>query len=1108
MKRIRGSFQIGVLAFALSSAVWAQSTAQISGTVRDQSGAVLPGAEIKATQTATGAVRNAVSAEDGRYVLTSLPIGPYVVEVSLPGFRTYVQSGIVLQVDSNPTINAALQVGQVTEQIEVQADAALVETHSTGVGTVIDNQRVLELPLNGRNVTELIFLAGMATPGNGNNSIRNYPTVVVSVAGGLGGQMTFLLDGANHNDSHSNLNLPLPFPDALQEYKVETSALPAQYGIHGAATVNAVTKAGTNDFHGDLFEFVRNGMFNARDFFATTRDSLKRNQFGGVLGGPIKANKLFFFGGYQGTIQRSTPPQNIAFVPTPAMLAGDFTALTSPPCTSAPLTLAPSQGFVNNQISPARFNPVALNLEKLLPTTTDPCGKVTYALRANQTEHLAVGRLDYQKSQKNSMFGRFTMADLDQPTSYDGKNPLTVLNAGTHFDVYSLALGNTYLIGSSIVSSFRASMTRSYIPKVADNFTTWKALGSNVTPLAPGEAKITINGGFAIGGGSSHTTKNATGPNPFFSEDLSVLKGAHQLGFGGSYLLSSASFYTALNSPATFTFNGSVTGHGLADFLLGSASGSGGNPGLLQGNDGSWYDRYHYIGLYAQDAWKVNSRLTVNYGVRFEPYLAMHAHRGTFTHFDQTLFDQNVHSTVYPNAPAGLIVPGDPQYKVGNAPEGSKLNIFVPRIGLVWDPKGDGRMTVRAAYGMFTDRNYIQEYTGFATNPPVGNNISLTTANLTDPWATYPGGNPFPLQLGKNLMFGLFGTYLTANFNNYKPPYLNQWNLSIQRQLGNDWLVTANYVGNNIIHLLSGVQLNPAVFMGMGPCTIPGPSGPVNYTVCSTTANTNQRRVFYLRNPAQGQYYAAMSLMDNGGTESYNGLFLSVQKRLSRGFTLLTNYTWSHCISDVFDNQFLSGSVGTRSDTRRASRGNCGTSDQRHVFNLSAVAQAPKFSNHTMHMIAGDWQFSPILKIKSGQYFSVTTGVDNALTGLGSQTPNPVPGVSPYAGVKTIDHWLNRAAFASPMTGTYGAVGLNTLQGPSIFQLDMAVSRTFKVAEKKTLQLRGEAFNLPNHMVPNNPVSALNNTNFGRILSDTAVSGAIGPSIGPRIIQLALKLVF
>ena len=268
---------VGLLFSAvICTAVWAQSTAQISGTVKDQTGAVLPGVEVSVTQTGIGLKRSAVTDETGSYILTSLPIGPYRFEATLPGFRTYVQTGIVLQVNSNPVINASLEVGQVAEQVEVQADAALVETRSTGVGQVIDNVRVLELPLNGRQAVDLILLSGAAISGGAQATNRNYPTQSISVAGGLNNGLTYLLDGGTHNDPFNNLNLPLPFPDALQEFKVETSAVPAQYGQHSAGAINAVTKSGTNDFHGDLFEFVRNGILNARNAFALKRDELTR----------------------------------------------------------------------------------------------------------------------------------------------------------------------------------------------------------------------------------------------------------------------------------------------------------------------------------------------------------------------------------------------------------------------------------------------------------------------------------------------------------------------------------------------------------------------------------------------------------------------------------------------------------------------------------------------------------------------------------------------------------------------------------------------------------------------------------------------------------------
>jgi hypothetical protein len=355
------------------------------------------------------------------------------------------------------------------------------------------------------------------------------------------------------------------------------------------------------------------------------------------------------------------------------------------------------------------------------------------------------------------------------------------------------------------------------------------------------------------------------------------------------------------------------------------------------------------------------------------------------------------------------------------------------------------------------------------------------------------------------MVFPQFGTFGTHPFHT-RQTLINQWNLSVQRQLGADWLLTANYVGSSTIHLRTGNELNPAVFLGLGPCTING----VNYSTCSTTANTNQRRRLYLQNPAQGQYYGSIAVLDDGGTGNYNGLFLSAQKRISHGVTVLANHTWSHCISDFWTPTVGAGGGSTVvPDNRKAERSNCFATDQRHLFNLSAVLQTPTFSNRALGLIASNWQLAPIIKVRSGSYFTVTGGVDYALNGvpqLADQRPNQVL-ASPYASQKTVDHWLNPAAFAAPAPGTYGNLGKNNMLGPGVFQLDVAISRTFPIGENKSLQLRAEAFNLPNHLNPANPVAALNNSSFGKIQSD--ISGTGGLSAGdPRILQFALKLVF
>jgi hypothetical protein len=348
--------------------------------------------------------------------------------------------------------------------------------------------------------------------------------------------------------------------------------------------------------------------------------------------------------------------------------------------------------------------------------------------------------------------------------------------------------------------------------------------------------------------------------------------------------------------------------------------------------------------------------------------------------------------------------------------------------------------------------------------------------------------------------------------------YVNQWNLSIQKQVGKDWLLTANYLGTSTIHFPSGQNLNPAIFLGLGACTLQTVTGPVSYPTCSTTANQNFRRPLYMQNPSLGQYYAGIGLVDDGGTSTYSGLNLSVQKRMSRGVNLLANYTWSHCISDQWFQNPTAGNGNSIPGNRRAWRSNCVGIDLRQLFQVSVVATTPKFSGRAMRLLASDWQFAPNLQIKSAQLFSVLAGTDRALTTTPGQ-PASVVGSNVYNANQTVDHWLNPAAFTQPALGTYGNLALNSLKGPGVFQLNLALSRNFPIREHQTLQVRAEAFNLPNHLNPFTPgIGPINTTlfggqqnlnapNFGQITSD--ISGNGGLLNGDyRVIQLAMKFVF
>src|SRR2546426_1914125 len=506
---VKTFFQFAFVFLITSGAAWAQGTAQISGTVRDQSGAVLPGVEVSATQTDTGITRKTVTNETGLYVLPTLALGPYRIEAALAGFRTFVQSGIVLQVNSSPVINPVLEVGSVSDQVEVQAGAALVETRNSTVGQVIDNQRILELPLDGRNVTDLITLSGAAVQvattrdsmGGGTN-----PTPLLQVAGGMIYATSYTLDGVNHLNTNSGGTLTMPFPDALQEFKVDTSGAGVEQGK--AAGISAVTKSGTNTLHGDAFEFLRNDAVNARQYFATAASTLKRNQFGGTLGGAIIKDKLFFFAGYKQTKIRENPNTLEASPPTERMPAGDWTIFASPACNNVTGGVLRG-GFMGNRIDPAQFSKTGLAIAKLTlanaPKPDDECGHVRYGRPRKADEYQVVGRVDYQLNPKHTVLTRYQIVIPKSPNSYFLQTPGNVLNAttsGTDNVIQSLALGSTYVFSSTVVNSFRLGGSYALARTLgADTFSVCDAQQAAGMPVtyycgqAPHRTTMTIVGG-------------------------------------------------------------------------------------------------------------------------------------------------------------------------------------------------------------------------------------------------------------------------------------------------------------------------------------------------------------------------------------------------------------------------------------------------------------------------------------------------------------------------------------------------------------------------------------------------------------------------------------
>ena len=773
-------------------------------------------------------------------------------------------------------------------------------------------------------------------------------------------------------------------------------------------------------------------------------------------------------------------------------------------------------------ISPTLLNPVMLAVAKTLPVTNDRCGRVLFPLVADQDENLYTAKMDWQISDKSSFYGRFMLGDLNTGSTYNGTNPLSISSYAYRDYDYGIALGFTHIFSTNLVSSTRLGANRTNVVKIPDNYENWAGFGSNVTPMGGKMIEI-VSSDFNIGGGSASIGGQHNGPMPHLTQDLTWIKGNHQILFGGGIYQQRLNYFSGPDANGNATFTGQNTGLILGDVMLGLTS------TFVDGTIYGFYTRQFYDSLYAADTWKLSSRLTLNYGVRWEPYLSPYNSRGENETFIPSAYAAGLHSSVFLNAPDGLFFPGDPQYTSGgyshnyyNGPVWAK---FYPRLGLAWDPQGKGKMTIRAAYGMYGDRAQMLAGTGGYFNAPFGNAETITGANMTNPFAAQTGGvngNPFPaiqqiIGVGvysPNAPFLQNGSQTTSPLANFHPVYMNQWNLSIQRQIGQNWLLSANYVGNNTIHMISGEGLNQSVFLGLGACQLYLDNVLTNYPVCSTVANANARRVLNLENPQQGQFYSTINMLDDGGTGEYSGLYLSARKMLSHNLSLLANYTWSHCISDVYN--FNPGVVAP-TDARRQYRSNCIGIDLRQEVVLNLVATTPRFSNRGLRIVASNWQLAPILEIKSATNFTVFSGVDEALTTAPNQPPNQVS-ADPYPAHQTLSHWINASAFAVATPGTYGNLGYNNLKGPGIFQLNVAFSRTFAVREKMSFQLRAEAFNLTNHVngfAPGvAPINAgagandtLNSATFQSITSD--ISGNNGLQGGDyRVVQVAAKFVF
>jgi hypothetical protein len=1229
--RFKSILGLCICVFFFSTVLSAQtiSTSQIRGTVQDPSGGAVAGAQVKLTQTATGAVRTTTSGPDGSYTLPDLSVGSYQLEVAREGFSKSVQTGIELQVGMNPTINVTLQVGAITQEVTVQAEALMADTQNTGVGEVVAPQEVQDLPLNGRQLTDLLTLTGAV--GEGRAFRASYPSsAVISIAGGAQGSVAYWLDGGTHNDPLSNQNLPLPFPDTVQEFTVETSSLPAQYGTHPSGAVSVVTKSGTNTFHGDAFEYVRNFMFDSKNTaFATAvtetpsaafRPPLKRNQFGGTIGGPVEKDKLFFFLGWQDTIQRSSNPAETT-LPTQAMIDGNFQ-----PCLgTAPVLGAPygTGGALPNETNPANLSPVILALETHLPVapggglpgSAAACGSYNYQSPSDFTENQGLARIDYHMSDKNTIFGRYFITNWAQPpgspeTLPSGQPDLLIAAIDGAADrVQNLTLGDTYLFGSNTVNNLRLTGNRSVEIEVQNKTLDLAGLlteaeAEPLNPLLPTQIGAIYQQGspkfpeympnFAVTAGFGGLFNSTPSLQPYdtleVSDDLSLTRGAHQLSFGVDFINLRAFATNYLFNQGDFDFDGNRTdaepfplaSAGLPDFMVGYTSAT---TGYAQDAPVPSIQRQNVFSLYAQDSWKMTRRFTVTAGLRWDPFFGHTDPKGHVVSISVPNIINDVHSTKFPFAPAGYLFQGDPGGPTNNKLSKNALDEWSPRLGIAWDPKGDGRMSIRAGFGIFYDfPNFSYDQFGFeepwggAATAPGG---TCTATCISDPWGTtatapnnftfcpYPctdlatgsvPGNPFGSGPGSADDFVGAGptksAYLPSALvfsypQTVKPTTVMQYNLSVEKQVGTNWLISATYLGSQQRHLWGNNEANPGL---QGPCTTNGGGlGPGGYPqtypfpagiTCSapggggTTVNgpcpaglapficntfgaffsLNNNRLFQhfgtLCSPTTSCYGETL-LLEEGGTGNYNGLLLSAQHHFANHFTSTTNLTWSHCISDNYTTTlgFFLAAESVPYD-RHADRGNCPSADTHLIFNESLVAETPKFSNHMEDLIAGHWRFSLSGIVQSGLDVSPILLVDYSGDGNGlTERPNLVPGVDPYCQPKGRTCWLNPAAFAAPTPYTFGDLKNNSLFGPGAIIFNTAVSRLFAITERQQVEFRWEVFNVPNHAnlyLPSTSGAGIGLPTFGQPTpASTAGLGALNQTTNdPRVMQFALKYIF
>jgi len=838
------------LALWLGCAVSAQyTTADLGGTITDATGAATPAAKITVRNTQTGFTQTTLSGSSGSFQFPRLPVGTYELRVEKDGFRTYVQSGITLAVDQEANVAVALQVGQVSSEVTVTGETELVTTRTATGSQVINQKPIIELPLNGRRPERLMYLAA-GTVDSGRNSCRIcgqggvYPgeeTANVNGAGllssSVGGQVNFQLDGADHNDTYLNTSLPFPNPDGVQEFSLLTSNFSAEYGNAGGGVVNIVTRSGANEIHGSAFEFLRNGALNARQFFAVTADALKRNQFGGSVGAPIRKNKLFYFGTYQGTRVRNVPSGQVQFVPTQEQRNGDFTGvrqLTDP---------VSGQPFAGNQIPASRLSPVALYFMQHIPLPNGAGGRLSFPGAAiAQADNQFMNKVDYVLG-RQQLSGHYFFTDFNGPPKQVPGNVLADPNIGNQVRVQHVAFNHTFMVSPTFLFNTTFGYNRQRGGSISSAPFSFHDAGSNIlgpqdsTLKAPPELSVSVTSGFSIS--TNHLGQFDRGDFTI-REVVTKIKGTHEIKFGGEAVRVSNHLINTYQMAGSFSFSGQLSGNGLADFMLGQASSFTQGGGEFKNLKGTKW------GFFVQHDWRVNQRLGLNMGLRWDPYIPYYDRDGRVVCFQP---NSGLTSKRYPGAPLGFLYGGDPGCPTAGMD--NNLGNIEPRLGFAYRLTNDGKTSIRGGIGIYyTPVATSGTFNGYADTAPFASTFTLSSVSFQDPYGSKGLANPFPNNFGPRIpasdfVFAPLNSIVNYFPKDYRIPELTTWSLRIERQIGGNWVASVAYVGNKGTYLPITLQQNPAVYV---------PGG-------STVANTQQRRLY----PTVGSVFYA-----NPGANSQN----------------------------------------------------------------------------------------------------------------------------------------------------------------------------------------------------------------------------------------------